>query len=307
MPRSHPVCRLPVVGAGPVRPNVDTRRTNMKRDHKQFPKDDNGDVLWELRCEGDALTDPREIDFTVIFPSKKVANEFAATCRKKFKVELQEAEEAQEDGLNWEVIVYTHAVPTHSGITLLEETLGKQAAPLGGRRSGWSSVCVPSAPPVIAERWSSYLASYDGLLGSIRLNFGLKDHAPISGLTTLLITGVSYESGREKPEMKMPETEDLAFLNDVSEKRVALVTSRWTAIHVGAFLHDNMQVDYFYIADPDGLEAALKEFHEKECPGRRQSFKTQSEPDWGAYLLFLYPNEATIEHYREKFEREGVI
>jgi hypothetical protein len=279
----------------------------MKRDQEKFPNDDNGDVLWQLRCQGDALTDPREIDFTVTFPSKKAASEFAAFFRKEFKVELKETEDPQENGYNWEVIVYSHAVPTHSGITSLEAQLENQAASLNGRTSGWSAVFVPSAQPIIPERWSSYLASYDGLLGSIRLNFGLKDHAPVSGYTTLLISGVSYESGREKSEMKMPETEDLAFLNEVSEKRVALVMSRSTAIHVGAFLHDNMQLDYFYIIDPDGLETALKDFHEKECPGRRQSFKIESEPDWGAYLRFLYPNEATIEHYREEFKREGVL
>src|SRR5258708_12538686 len=109
MPRSHPVCRLPVVGAGPVRPNVDTRRTNMKRDHKQFPKDDNGDVLWEVRCEGDALTDPRERDSTVIFPSKKVPTDFAAPCRKNFKDTLQPPPSPPTHALNPAVTQPPHA------------------------------------------------------------------------------------------------------------------------------------------------------------------------------------------------------
>src|SRR5215813_10726253 len=127
----------------------------MKRDFNQFPDDDNGEVLWELRCQGDALTSAREIDVTVIFPSKKAAKEFAAACRNSFKVELQEAEEHHEDGLDWEVIVYTDAVPTHAGITSLEEMLGEQAAPVGGRTSGWSAVFVPSAPPIIRDLWWS--------------------------------------------------------------------------------------------------------------------------------------------------------
>jgi hypothetical protein len=104
----------------------------------------------------------------------------------------------------------------------------------------------------------------------------------------------------------MPEMEDLDFLNRVSEKRVALVTSHAKAIWVGAFLHDNQQVDYFYVADASGLEAALREFHQKECPGRRQSFKSQSDPEWGAYLNFLYPNKPTMEHYRRELEKLGV-
>ena len=51
----------------------------MKRDYKHFPRNGNGDVLWGLRTSGDALTEPRVIDFSVIFRSKKAATEFAAT------------------------------------------------------------------------------------------------------------------------------------------------------------------------------------------------------------------------------------
>jgi hypothetical protein len=125
--------------------HADSRPT-MKRDYNQFPEDDNGEVLWRFRTQGDALTEPREIDFTVILPSEEAAIEFAVAClRSEFKVEMYETDEKQDDGLDWEVIVYTTAVPTHADITMLEEALGKQAAPLGGRASGWSAVFIPSA------------------------------------------------------------------------------------------------------------------------------------------------------------------
>src|SRR5262249_40649981 len=118
----------------------------MKRDYTRFPADDNGDVLWELHSEGDALTEPREIDFTVILPSEDAAIEFAVIClRSSLKVEMEEADERLPDALNWHVTVYTYAVPTHADITALEEALGRQAVPLGGRTSGWSSIFVPSS------------------------------------------------------------------------------------------------------------------------------------------------------------------
>jgi hypothetical protein len=120
----------------------------MKRDYNQFPDDDSGDVLWHFRTKGDALTEPREIDFTVILPSEDAAIEFAVIClRSGFKVEMEESpeEERQEDGLDWNVTVYTHAVPTHADITALEKSLGEHAGPLGGRASGWSAIFVPSA------------------------------------------------------------------------------------------------------------------------------------------------------------------
>lgn len=118
----------------------------MKRDYNLFPKDDNGEVLWELHCEGDALTESRELDFTVILPSEEAAMEFAVTClRSGFKVAVEESEEQHEDGLDWNVTVYTDAIPTHADITALEQSLGEQAAPLGGCTSGWSSIFVPPA------------------------------------------------------------------------------------------------------------------------------------------------------------------
>ena len=117
----------------------------MERDYKQFPDDDNGAVLWRLRSLGDALTEPREIDFSVALPSEDVALEFAVTClRSGFKVELVEVDEPQEGGLDWEVFVYTEAVPTHSDITMLEDTLTKEAESLGGRFSGWSTTPLES-------------------------------------------------------------------------------------------------------------------------------------------------------------------
>ena len=120
----------------------------MKRDYKEFPDDDNGNVLWHFRTKGDALTEPREIDFTIIFPTEEAAVEFAVTClRSGFKVELEESpeEERQADGLDWSVTVHTHAVPTHTDITALEQSLGEHATLLGGRTSGWSAAFVPSA------------------------------------------------------------------------------------------------------------------------------------------------------------------
>jgi hypothetical protein len=164
-----------------------------------------------------------------------------------------------------------------------------------------------TSKPMNTELWWCYQAEYDGLIGSTTINLALKSRAPISDFPTLVMTGVSYESSHKRPELKLPEMEDLKFLNRVSEKRVALVTSHAKAIWVGAFLHDNQQVDYFYVADPAGLEDALREFHQKECPGRRIYFKSQDDPKWGAYLDFLYPNEATIEHYRGQLEKLGAL
>jgi len=49
----------------------------MNRDDVQCPDDENGDVLWRMRLDGDNLDKRREIDFSVIFPSEEATPKFA--------------------------------------------------------------------------------------------------------------------------------------------------------------------------------------------------------------------------------------
>lgn len=279
----------------------------VNRNYKHFPEDDNGEILWKLRCNGDALTDPREIDFSAVFPSRKQAQEFADGFSGEHRVELEQLEEQTEDGLEWHVIVYLDEVPIHTRISQFEALLEQRATKLGGRTCGWSAIVVPSADPIPCDLWWTYLAGYDGLVGSIRINLALKASAPVADYPTLLITGVSYQSNPKKPETKLPADEELDLLHDLSSRRVELVTSSAAAIYIGGFICDNKQEDYFYVVDPAGLEATLKEFHQRECPGRKHSCKTHADSEWKHYLEFLYPNEPTMEHYREELEALGVL
>ena len=199
----------------------------MKRDYKQFPRTDNGEVLWRLRKSGDALTEPRLMDFSVIFRSKKSAAEFAAAFGRKYRPEVERlTKRHQVDGFPWHVLVYLDEVPAYARITAFEAALKKQAAPLGGRFWGWSATFVPSKDPsVVKEQWWVYLARdpNDGLVASTRLNLGLIVHAPMRALPILLISGVSYETDSRnamKAKEKLPTQTDLVFLQRAGDKQV---------------------------------------------------------------------------------------
>ncbi len=282
----------------------------MNRDYKKFPEDDNGEVLWKLRCAGDALTAPREIDFDAVFPTKKVAEQFADLFRKDHRIDLEQLDKDSrgDDGLDWHVIVYLDEVPTHERICEFEALMENRATKLGGRTWGWSANFVPSADPIPEDIWWQYTAGYeDNLPGSIRINLALKDHAPVKGFPKLVIARTGYESNPETPENKLPSTEELDLLHSISEQRVALITSNCEAIYIGGFLCNNWQEDFFYATDVKGLEAAVKKFHQAECPGRKTSFSTHDDPKWKHYLEFLYPNEATIKFYKKDLKKLGVL
>ena len=108
----------------------------MARDYKQFPDDENGDILWDMGQSGDDLAKPREVDFSVIFPSEEAALKFAVhLLRNDQKVSFSEYE--GNDELPWQVQAHPVMVPSHENIAGYEDQLGRDAEPFGGRNDGW--------------------------------------------------------------------------------------------------------------------------------------------------------------------------
>jgi len=108
---------------------------SMSRDYARFPDDENGDVLWDM-SQRDDLSKPREVDFSVIFPSEEAALKFAIhLLRSDQKVSFSAYEGNKE--LPWQVQAHAFMVPTHENITGYEEQLARGAEPLGGRNDGW--------------------------------------------------------------------------------------------------------------------------------------------------------------------------
>ena len=101
-----------------------------------FPFDENGDVLRMFQRNGDDLSLPRDINFSVVFPTEVNAIEFSKLLASpETRVDVERADVVP--GLPWDVTVSRHMVPDHGAIGELEATLARQALPLGGRSDGW--------------------------------------------------------------------------------------------------------------------------------------------------------------------------
>ncbi|WP_266172212.1 ribonuclease E inhibitor RraB [Dyella subtropica] len=108
----------------------------MANNQMDFPHDENGEVLRQMAAQGDNLSVPREVDFSVIFPSEDAALKFAVLLLQNGqKVSFSEYEE--HDELPWQVEAHPFMVPTHENISGYEELLAAEAAPLGGQNDGW--------------------------------------------------------------------------------------------------------------------------------------------------------------------------
>jgi Regulator of ribonuclease activity B len=112
-----------------------------------FPDDENGDVLRRMAAGGDDLTQPRAVDFTVVFPSEDAANQFAEEFRGKGYKTCVRFAEVEED-CPWDVIVVKNMVPTHEGITEFENELQDAADAVGGRNDGLTN---NTSPPIARE------------------------------------------------------------------------------------------------------------------------------------------------------------
>ena len=109
---------------------------NMKQQAMEFPDDENGDVLRRMAANGDNLSLPRNVDFTVAFPNESSAQQFARQFHElgyAASVELTETAER----FPWDVVIVKHMVPSHRDNGSFENELQTVAGPLGGRNDGW--------------------------------------------------------------------------------------------------------------------------------------------------------------------------
>jgi len=115
----------------------------------KYPNDATGDALRRMQAQGDDLTRPRNIEFTVVFPNQKSANQFArhvGALGYEASLEFSETVEA----FPWDVIVAKHMAPSHDEIEEFESMLQTAAGAFGGHNDGWVCVSEPSG-----ARWSS--------------------------------------------------------------------------------------------------------------------------------------------------------
>lgn len=101
-----------------------------------YPNDANGDALRRMEAQGDDLTRPRDIDFSVAFADARSAQRFAAHFRALGYEVSAEPTETDQD-FSWDVVVVQHMVPSYHGITKFENLLQSVASALGGHNDGW--------------------------------------------------------------------------------------------------------------------------------------------------------------------------
>jgi len=148
------------------------------------------------------------------------------------------------------------------------------------------------------DSWWTYIADYDGLPGSVRLDMGVYPSTPDENYPIVVITGVQYEKHLDG----LPQAKDLVGLNEVQERLVGVFEGEFEAIYVGTFTHNGEQLHYIYVSAKAEVRDSLEAFYKANCPELEFYINIKPDPSWKAYRNFLYPNKETMEFYGYKTE-----
>jgi Regulator of ribonuclease activity B len=133
----------------------------------KYPDDANGDVLRRMEEQGEDLSCPRNVEFTVVFPNESAAKQFAdhfSTLGYAASVELTDTVENSP----WDVVVVKRMVLSHEEIGAFEKLLENAAVNLGGRNDGWG--CLSSIKsPTPEDECNGDFSTIDQLLRGFRM------------------------------------------------------------------------------------------------------------------------------------------
>ena len=147
------------------------------------------------------------------------------------------------------------------------------------------------------EAWDVYMANYeDGHAGSTVINMGLKEHAPMKQFPFLLKAGVKLQQCSDNG---LPDNGEMEALYGISAKIRSFIDST-TSAEAGTFSYRCKRTDYYYIKDTAGIRQILSKAFTTLFPKYEYYIEIKADPNWEAYLKFLYPNPETMDYMADE-------
>ena len=135
------------------------------------------------------------------------------------------------------------------------------------------------------EDWDFYMSNVDGVIGSIFVDLGLINIAPIADKSNIAWISISMQNPREDGLSSNEESEQLYNIED---NIVNNVTKKHNVIFVGRLTSDGKRQLYFYFDGLDDFEKAVVQSMSK-YPTYKFDYGSKEDKEWGVYLDFLYP------------------
>ncbi len=144
----------------------------------------------------------------------------------------------------------------------------------------------------MSENWDFFFCHVENQPASIFVNLGIREEAPIAGLEQLVWLRVPLLHPTEDGLIDDNEQEKLSDLEDALESAIGEQSEIMQ--YVGRITTGGNRDFFIYtanlLATESTLSTALVPFSEYEV-----EVDTKDDPDWSAYVEFLYPNEREMQ------------
>ncbi|RPE05602.1 DUF695 domain-containing protein [Chitinophaga lutea] len=135
-----------------------------------------------------------------------------------------------------------------------------------------------------------YAKHYEGdRLGITVVYEKLKPAAPDTAKKFLLITGIRFTACNERGTPKKSFVETLTSIDAAVQQQINLLG---TGVKAGTFTYNCSQLGYYYLSDTADVRAVLETFYKQNFPEYGSHIYLRPDPQWEAYLKYLYPDES---------------
>lgn len=157
----------------------------------------------------------------------------------------------------------------------------------------------------MSEQWDFYFCHVDDKPASIYVDVGLHGEVPVAALPDRAYLSVIMRQPREDGLSSHEEFDALKALEDAIDARLVSAET----LYVGRNTSDGRRDYWFYLADAAAWQRQAAEFM-AAFPEYAYEADAEPDPEWSAYLEFLYPNEQgwdfiTNRHVCERLEEDG--
>ncbi len=135
------------------------------------------------------------------------------------------------------------------------------------------------------QEWAFYLTDVNDKVASIFLDLGLRDAAPDSANPHLVCCAVEMKSAREDGLSSAEEADVLGTIEDDLDEALGSL-----AIAVGRITTVGLRELFYYSADPEPVESAIRKTLEQKHPSYKYECDVSVDASWDFYLNVLYPS-----------------
>ncbi|MCD7971947.1 MAG: DUF695 domain-containing protein [Candidatus Azobacteroides sp.] len=135
------------------------------------------------------------------------------------------------------------------------------------------------------QEWDSYLTHVDQVIGSIMLDLGLYEIAPLKDRSTCIWLAVTMNNPREDG---LSSNEESKTLYEIEDELVSNLVKKHNAVFAGRLTSNKVRSFYFYVNDPTSYDRTIASCMNKFA-NYSYDYGKKTDKDWEGYFDFLYP------------------